>query len=485
MTDDIVFRSATDQARLIRAGERSPVAVVRAHLDRIDELDDEVNAFVHRLDDRAMDRAREAERAVQRGDPLGPLHGVPVAVKDLEDVAGTPTTSGSQPFVDDVASENAPVVDRLEDAGAIVVGKTNTPEFGHKGTTDNVPFGPTGTPFDPSRNAGGSSGGSAAAVAAGMAALAVGSDGGGSVRIPSAWCGVVGLKATYRRVARPQRPDAFSHTPFSQIGPHARTVEDAALLFDAVSGPHPRDPLSLPDDGFEAVSATRGGVDGLDVAYSPDLGVFPLADPVRDTVDEAVAALETAGATVDRVDPDFGHSRDQLRDAWLAGFEVGYASLNENVKPEVDYLGADRDVATPEFVELVEAGYEYDAVDYKQADVVRTAAVDAVEDVFAEYDLLVSATLADLPVENRTDGSGRTVGPSEVAGEPVDPLIGWCLTYPYNMTGHPVASVPAGMADGLPVGLQVAAPRFREGRVLAAGAAVERVRPWADHYRTI
>lgn len=485
MADDIVFRSAVEQAASIRRGDISPVEVVSAHLDRIDEYDDEVNAFVHRMDDRALAAAREAERAVQRGELLGPLHGVPVAVKDLIDVAGAPTTNGSKLFLDEVAAENALVVDRLEAAGAIVLGKTNTPEFGHKGTTDNVPFGPTGTPFDPTRNAGGSSGGSAAAVAAGMVPLAVGSDGGGSVRIPSAWCGVVGMKPTYRRIARPARPDAFTHTPFSQLGPHARTVEDAALFLDVVSGPHDRDPFSLPDDGFEARSALRTGMGDLRVAYSPALGAFPLAEGIRSTLDDAVAALETAGATVDRVDPAFEHTHGELCDAWMAGFAVGKAGIDASLGPDVDFRAEHRKDVPEEFVDLVEQGYGYDAIEYKQTDVVRTSAFDAVQDVLTEYDLIASATVGAFPAENLTDGSGRTVGPDSVAGEPVDPVIGWTLTYPFNMTGHPAISVPAGLVDGLPVGIQLVGPRFRDARVLAAAEAIERVRPWADTYRAL
>ncbi|MFB6113309.1 MAG: amidase [Halodesulfurarchaeum sp.] len=482
MASPPVTLSAVEQARRIRRGGLSPVEVVSSHLDRIDDLDEEINAFVHRMDDRALAEAKEAERAVKRGDRLGPLHGVPVAVKDLIDVAGEPTTAGSSVLLEAIAEDNAPVVDRLEAAGAIIVGKTNTPEFGHKGTTDNVPFGPTGTPFDPSRNAGGSSGGSAAAVAAGMVPLAVGSDGGGSVRIPSAWCGVVGMKPTFRRIARPARPDAFTHTPFSHLGPHARTVEDTALFLDVVSGPDNRDPLSLPDDGFEARDALGSGVDDLEVAYSPDLGVFPLSDGVRETLEAAVSGFETAGASVTRTDPAFEHSHDELCEAWTAGFAVSKAGIDAAFGEDVDFLGEHRAMVPEEFVDLVRLGYDYDAVEYKRTDVERTSAFDAVQDLFLEYDLLVSATVAIPPVPNRTDGSGRTVGPEEVSGVPVDPVIGWALTYPFNMTGHPAVTVPAGLDGGFPVGMQIVGPRFADGRVLAAADALERTNPWADSY---
>lgn len=485
MANSLCYSSVEDLALRIRRGDLSPVEVVEAHLDRIAELDEAINAYVRILDDRARAAAREAKAAVEAGDRLGPLHGVPVAIKDLEDVAGVPTTCGSKPMADAVATENSLVVDRLLDAGAIVLGKTNTPEYGHKGTTDNRLVGPTSTPFDTSNNAGGSSGGSAAAVAAGLAPVAQGSDGGGSVRIPSAFCGVFGIKPTYRRIARPSRPDGFTHTPFSQLGPHSRTVRDTALLLDVLAGPHPGDPMVAPADGTDFLAATDRGIDGLSVAYSPDLGVYPVEDPVRDTVEDALSAFERAGADVSTVDVTYrGRTRAEIEEAWLAGFRVKFGALVENKLAEgIDYLGEDRSDVTPEFAAMAEAGTEMNAVDYKRMDNVRTDAFLGIQEVFEDHDLLVAPTLAVESVENVPGTDTGTVGPSEVAGESVDPLIGWCLTYLFNLTGHPVANVPAGCtASGMPVGMQVAAPRFDDGDVLAASAAVERVRPWADSY---
>jgi len=483
---DLCAVSAAELARRVRAGDVSPVAVLDAHLDRIEALDDGINAFVTLRAEEAREAAREIERAVERGEDPGPLAGVPVAVKDLENVAGTRTTFGSKPLADTVPGESALFVDRLRDAGAVVIGKTNTPEFGHKGTTDNLVAGATGTPFDPSRNAGGSSGGSAAAVAARMTPIAQGSDGGGSVRIPSAWCGVYGLKPTYRRIPRPSEPDAFSHTPFSQLGPHARTVEDAALMLDVLAGPGPGDPFVAPDDGADYLGALDRDASDLRVAYCPDLGVFPVEDRVRRVVDEAVGAFEEAGATVERVGTVFEHSHTELYDSWMTGWLVKFGALAENLRESegVDYLGADRADTTPAFADAIERGNEISGVAYKRADNVRTSAFLAVQGLFEEYDLLASATLAVPPVENRDDGN--TLGPSEVDGEPVDPAVGWCLTYPFNMTGHPAASLPAGLDDeGLPVGLQLVGRRFADETVFAASAAFERERPWGDSYDAI
>jgi Asp-tRNA(Asn)/Glu-tRNA(Gln) amidotransferase A subunit family amidase len=485
MTTDLPYSSAEDLALRIRRGDVSPVEVIDAHLERIDDRNDELNAYVEVLDDRARGAAEEAERAVAAGGELGPLHGVPVAIKDLEDVAGVRTTSGSKPMAEFVAEENALFVDRLLDAGAILLGKTNTPEYGHKGTTDNRLFGPTSTPFDTAKNAGGSSGGSAAAVAAGLAPLAQGSDGGGSIRIPSAFCGVFGIKPTYRRIARPAQPNAFTHTPFSQLGPHARSVRDAALMLDVLVGPHPGDPMVLPDSATDFLGATDRGIGDFSVGYSPDLGVFPVEGAVTDVIEDALSAFERAGAEVTRTELDYdGRTRAEIEDAWLSGFQVNYGALAEDKKAlGVEYLGADRAEATPEFAAMAEAGAAMSAVEYQRADNVRTDVFSGIQEAFEEYDLLVAPTLAVESIENVLGTETSTVGPEEVNGEPVDPLVGWCLTYPFNMTGHPVANVPASLtASGMPVGMQVIGPRFADGDVLAASAAVERVRPWADSY---
>jgi amidase/aspartyl-tRNA(Asn)/glutamyl-tRNA(Gln) amidotransferase subunit A len=472
----------------IRRGDLSPVAVVDACLERIDARNEDTNAFVTVLEAEARERAEEAEAAVRRGEELGPLHGVPIAIKDLFDFkAGVRNTMGSVPFAEFVPEESATYVRRLEDAGAIVLGKTNTPEMGHKGTTDNRLFGPTSTPFDLDRNAGGSSGGSAAAVADGLVPIAQGSDGGGSVRIPAAWSGVYGFKATYGRVAQAIRPDAFlSHTPTIHAGPLTRTVEDAALMLDVMTGPDPRDPLSVPEEPHDFRGAVRRGVEGMRIAYSPDFDIFPVDERVRRVVDDAVTAFETAGATVEEVSLGLTHDQFELAELWIREIGMLYHSAVEGFKDQgLDLLGDHRDELTPEFAELLEETRDQSVVDYKRDEHLRTEVYDALQDVFTveEYDLLVTPTLAVPPVENDDGGTGQTVGPTEVDGEPVDPLIGWCLTYPINFTGHPAASIPAGFTDdGLPVGLQLVGDRFDDETVFAASGAFERVRPWHDAY---
>lgn len=478
------YTSASIVASQIRAGRVSPVDVVEDCLERLHERNERTNAFVEILDERARKRAREAGRAIEEGGPVGPLHGVPIAIKDLFDFkAGVKNTFGSKPLADFVPKQSSTYVARLEEAGAIVIGKTNTPEFGHKGTTDNRLFGPTSTPFALNRNAGGSSGGSAAAVADGIVPIAQGSDGGGSIRIPASFCGVYGFKATYGRVAQEIRPDGFlSHTPFIHSGPITRTVEDAALMLDVMTDPHPRDPMSAPDDDPDFRGALTRDISDFDIAYSPEFDVFPIDERVRKTIDGAVTVFETAGGTVETVDLGINHDQQDLANIWLRQIAILYQSMLEGFKQDgIDLLGDHREELTPQFAELLEETQDMSVVEYKQDDLVRTEVYDAIQDVFEHYDILVTPTLCVPPVENNADGP--TLGPTEVDGEAIDPLIGWCPTYMTNFTGHPSATIPAGFADGtLPIGMQLIGDRFADEDVLAASATFERARPWHDAY---
>lgn len=487
MADDIALTSAATLARDIRRGERSPVEVVDVVLARI-ENHDTVNAFTATRPDAAREEAEAAEEAIEAGQELGPLHGVPVALKDLFGFKqGLPNTFGSVPFEDFVPETSAIVTERLEAAGAIVVGTTNVPEFGHKGLTDNGLFGPTSTPFDLDRNAGGSSGGATAAVGTGLVPIAQGADGGGSIRIPSSFSGVYGIKPSFGRVPIRARPDAFGlHTPFIHHGPHARTVEDAALMLDVIAGPHPDDPFSLPAADVDSyVAASHRGIDGYDIAYSRHFGDFPVDERVLDVMDDAVRAFEPAGATVEEVNLDFPVSHTELTEMWMRQIGVFYAEMAENFADAgmVD-LFDHRDELTPEFADLLDLGQDMGAVEYKKDDVVRTQVYEAIQDIFAEYDLLITPTMAVPPVENAEEGT--TLGPETIEGEEVDRCLGFCLTHPINYTGHPAASIPAGFTDDdLPIGMQIIGPRFDDASVLAASGTFERVRPWQHKYEEV
>ncbi|WP_312907479.1 amidase [Natronosalvus caseinilyticus] len=486
MASDRRFDPAWKLAERIRNGTVSPTATVDAHLERIDARNDDVNAFITVAADHAREQARAAERALEAGESVGPLHGVPVALKDLTGFReGIRHTFGCRAFADNVATHTADFVRRLEDAGAIVIGKTNTPEFGHKPVTDNLLVGPTATPFDLGRNAGGSSGGSAAAVADGQTAFAQGGDAAGSVRIPAAWCGVYGLKPSFGRIPESARPNAFQyHSPFICKGLLTRSVKDAAIALEAVAGPNAQDPFSLPADDADYVAALDRPIDEWSIAYSPDLGVFPVSQSVRTCLEDALSAFERAGATVDQIDVDMGHSLETLRNRTRFGLMQAFtAKIADSIEDRtgIDFLGEHADDVPEEFRDRIRAGRQFSPVDIGRMNQVRTAMFDGVQTVFEDegYDLLVTPTLSVPPIRNDSLDDVR------VDGEPVDSRADWLLTWPFNMTGHPAASIPAGRVDGLPVGMQLVGPRFGDETVVTASAAFERHRPWMDWYATV
>jgi amidase len=478
------YRSATETAAAIRSREVSPVEVLDAAIARIEERDPSLNALVFTAFDEARERARAAEQAVVSGADLGPLHGVPTAIKDLFDFKpGWPATFGGIPALRD---QRLPITclwaERMEAAGAIVVGKTNSPVMGFRGVTDNPLFGPTRNPFDVSRNPGGSSGGGAAAVADGLLPFAEGTDGGGSVRIPAAWCNLLGFKQSWGRVPAVLRPNAFAGTnPFIFESLLTRTVADAAVGLTALCGPDPRDPFARQDKP-SYVDAPGRGVAGMRVAYSPDFGGFPVDPRVAAVVEQGVAALAEAGATVETVDLRLPRDQFELGELWcrlIAPLNVD--TLDGLAAGGIDLLGEHRDQLPAPFLRFMDECQQTSLREYSGYQVIRSQVFDMVQAVFADHDLLVTPTLACLPVENAAT-RGDTMGPSEVNGVAVDPSIGWCLTYPLNFTGHPAASVPAGLAEGLPVGMQVVGRLGADDDVLAAAGAVEQVRPWAAHY---
>jgi amidase/aspartyl-tRNA(Asn)/glutamyl-tRNA(Gln) amidotransferase subunit A len=471
---------ATELAALLRSRAVSAEEAVGQSIDRIERLNLRLNAVVTPLFEEARAEARRRDAAILAGAPLGPLHGVPIVIKDLFDFrAGVRNTFGCRVLADFVPQETAAHIARLEQAGAVIVGKTNTPELGHKGVTDNRLFGATSTPFDLTRNAGGSSGGSAAAVAAGMVPLGQGSDAGGSVRIPAAWCGIVGFKPSFGRIPNTGGPNAFdTHTPFVHVGSLARSVRDAALMTQVMMGPHPRDPLSVADDSLDLGKACRRPIAGMKVAYSPDFGVFAVEREVADLVRVAVTALADAGAIVEEPAFELPCSQDELAALWRRQVGVFYAELFAALRAAGHDLDAPPAGHLPaEVREMVDYGRAARALQTREDQWLRTRIFHTIADVFDRYELLVTPTLTCHPVKNQPDGG--TLGPESVVGKPVERTIGWCMTHPVNFTGHPAASAPAGLtASGLPVGIQIIGRRFADGTVLAACRALEERRPW-------
>jgi Asp-tRNA(Asn)/Glu-tRNA(Gln) amidotransferase A subunit family amidase len=459
-TDELAFMSATDLAVAIRSKKLSPVEVVEAVLSRIGVLNPRLNAYCTVTAETARAEARTSEAAVMRGDPLGPLHGVPISVKDLVITRGVRTTFGSRIYEANIPEEDAPLVERLKAAGAILLGKTTSPEFGWKGATDSPLFGISRNPWNLDRTPGGSSGGAGAAVAAGLAPLAVGTDGGGSIRIPGSFCGVFGLKPTYGLI--PVYPTSATGT-LSHPGPMTRTVRDAALMLRVMAGPDDRDPLSFPSTGQDLTAGLNGEVRGIRVAWSPTLG-YAVVDPeVRSVTEAAAKRFEDLGCHLERVDRVF----DDPDPIWSPLFYGGIAGRLS------DYMKEWRDRMDPGLVQVVEEGSRISAVQLGKAAFARAAFTEQVRRFFSQYDLLLTPTLAVPPF-----AAGLERPPDDRAGS----RLAWvAFTYPFNLTGQPAATVPCGFTkDGLPIGLQIVGRRLMDATVLQAAAAFEAAVPWAD-----
>lgn len=461
-TAELCYMPAAEMAAAVKARKLSPVEVVDAVLARIDRLNPTLNAYCTVTHDEARAAAKAAEAAVMRGDETGILHGVPVSIKDLIMTKGVRTTWGSRLFERFVPEEDAPVVERLKAAGAIVLGKTNTPEFGFKAVTDNPVFGPTRNPWSLAHTPGGSSGGGTAAVAAGLGPLAVGTDGGGSVRIPCSCCGLVGLKPTLGRVAA--APTYGGLETVSHTGPMTRTVRDAALMMNAIAGPDPRDLSSLPADGTDYVAEVGRGVQGLRVAWTPDWGYAPVDPEIRQITEAGARRFTQAGCRVDEANPGFQSPEARF----VVVFTASMAARLGDRLPEW------RDRFDPGLVQMLEEGAKHSAVQFVHAANWRRTLSDAFVKFFTRYDLLLTPTLAAPPLPVGVDYY------EEIGGHKVNPP-GWlAFTYPINMTGYPAATVPCGWTTaGLPVGLQIIGPRFADALVLRAAAAFEGVSPWA------
>ncbi|WP_254838233.1 amidase [Natronomonas marina] len=470
------YASAVDVADGVRSGEYDPVDVVETFLERIDDRNDVTNAFVTVLREDARERAAAVRERIEAGEDL-PLAGVPVAMKDLhESKAGVRHTMGLEPLSDDVAETTSVTIERLEAAGAVVVGTTNTPELGYSVRTDNELQGPTGTPFDPERNAGGSSGGSAAALADGCCALATGSDVGGSLRNPASCCGVVSVKPSFGLVPRGSRVNGYrGHTPVRVLGPMARDVESLALMLDVIAGPDAIDPFSVPTPTtYRPAAADPPTPDELTLAYSPDLDVFAVEESVRAAVEGTLSDLESAGATVEEVSIDAPDSGD-LTHAYSLAVTTFFATAVSELEAERDVdLLADYGEEIPSGLRtFVSMGRSHDAADYATADFPRTDLYHAVEEALSGYDALVCPTLATPPLTHDEPI------PPQIDGEPTGGVpTAWTLAWPFNMTGHPVVNVPAETVDGLPVGMQVVGPTFSEPRLLGVAAAVEATSGW-------
>jgi len=459
---DFAYMTALELRHLVSTRQASAVEIVSAALDRLDALEPTLNAFVTRTPELALEAAREADRKVVTGADLGPLLGVPISVKDLIDVAGIRTTFGSRVMAENMAQLDAPSVERAKSAGACIVGKTTTTEFGCKaGGGDSPLTGITHNPWDTSKSTGGSSAGAAASVAAGVTPVALGTDGGGSCRIPAALCGLVGIKAQYGRV--PVFP--ASATPsLGHVGAIARTVRDAAQLLQVLSGFDSRDTGSVSQGVPDLVGACSEGIANLRIAWSPTLGYVPLSDEVRQLTAAAVGLLEEAGCKVDTVERVFHEDPIEL---WNAEF---YAGVGFKLKSALENS---RELLDPAVADVLgNALYSQTVEEYFLKYFKRFEFREQFRNFLEPYDVLITPTL---PVADLAAGVNV---PPELRGRNI---VSWVYyTYPFNLTGNPAGSVPCGFTEGgMPVGLQIVSKTLREVDLFRVAGALEAISPWA------
>ena len=463
MRVDLTQRPATELIELYRRREASPVEVTTAVLGRIEALDGVLNAFCLVAAEEAMDSARVSEQRWQRDAPVGPLDGVPTCLKDLLLTRGWPTRRGSRTVdLDQPWDTDAPVTARLREAGAVLIGKTTTPEFGCKAETNSPLTGLTRNPWDPAKSPGGSSGGTAAAVAAGLGPLGVGTDGAGSVRIPAAFCGNVGFKPSFGRVP------AYPLSPFgtvSHIGPHTMSVADAALMLNVLKQPDPRDWTSLPPDASDLRVGLDDGVAGLRVAYSPTLGYARVDAEVAAAVEVAVGELASLGAVVEVVDPGFEDPLEITTGLWFTGAWTLWNTLTPEQQAVTD----------PDFTAQAELGSALTNLDVQRLHLQRGELGSLMRRFMTRYDLLVTPAVAIPAFEARPAGHTPMTPESMLGFTP--------FSYPFNLTQQPAITVPCGLTSerstspGLPIGLQLVGPMFSDALVLRAARAYEHLHP--------
>ncbi|WP_158814596.1 amidase [Methylocapsa sp. S129] len=472
---DLLFMPAITAAALIRRKKLSPVEYMDTVLAAVERLQPKLNCFVTVTADHAREGAKAAEQAVMSGQKLGPLHGVPVSIKDLIPTKGVRTTFGSIAFTDNVPDRDDILVTRLRAAGAIMIGKTTTPEFGIKGQTDAPIFGTTRNPWNLERTPGGSSGGAAAAVASGLGPIGLGSDGAGSTRIPAACCGLVGLKGTTGAVPYQEARDAFGNVVAA--GPLTRTVADAAIMQAAMAGADPMDPWTVNAAPLGQISPAllSQNLSGLRIGYlSRAANKAVSADVVKNTKD-SLGALNDLGADVEEVIAEVDWISDDQRVLYLCSIANNLGAVVERFGDQTDHV----------LRAYVAAGKKYDIAAYIKAIAARTRLFRAVQGLFETYDFLVSPTLTRTALAADFNGASGVV---EIDGEGIGPaqphLTGF--VYPFNLTGHPALSVPSGWAqDGLPTSVQIIGPRHSDGDILRLGALLEQARPWADRRPSI
>ena len=457
-SEEIVWKPLYELVELLETESISPEELANIFLDRIKKFNDKINAFIT-INENVVDEAKRVR-------DKKPLHGIPIAVKDNIETKGIRTTYGSKLFENNVPQEDAIIIERIKNAGGLVLGKTNLPELALMPFTDNLLVGPTRNPWDLDRTVGGSSGGSAAAVAAGFAPAALGNDGGGSIRIPAAFCGVYGFKPSYGRIPLyPKTIKAFLdlHTE----GFLTRSVKDAAILMDITSGPDIRDPESIPREVVSFEKSLNDDIEGVKIAFSLDLGYAVVDEEVEKVVRDALKSFEKAGAVVEEVKVSIPNAGEALV-AKVASEVLAFIG---------DKIEEWKKVAYPLYLAILEQAKEVKGYEYARAEILRDLIWASLRGIFKKYDFLVTPTTAVPPFKIE-----EIPGPTRIRGKEVPLIVGWMpFTFPFNFTKQPAASLPAGLtSNGLPVGLQIIGKPLDDLGVLKVSAAYEKVRPWKN-----
>lgn len=464
MSAELAFMSAVELAQNIRNKKVSSLEATENFFQRIDQLDSQLHSYLTLCRDQALADARAADAAVQQGTKLGPLHGVPISIKDLETTKGVVTTMGSAIFKDRVPDMDSIVVERIKAAGAIILGKTNTPEFGQSGTTENKLGEPCRNPWNTDRTPGGSSGGAAAALAAGLCTLSMGTDGGGSVRIPASFTGLFGIKPTQGRVPRFGGYGRPSANHFSQSGPITRTVADSALLLQVIAGPDTRDITSIRETAPDFSANLSSGVSGMRLAWSSDLGYAAVDPEVVDITKQAAMKFIGLGANMDDAKLKLEDPFETFWNIFSTAAYTSYGHLLEEHRNDLSDIG----------LMSIEHGQQTTGADMSRAIYEVDRLGRRMEEFFDNFDLLLTPTMAvpAFPIDQR---------PSVIGGKTVDPFWGFLpFTYPINISGQTAASIPCGYSsDGMPIGLHIIGPKGSEAKVLQACAAFEAANPWA------
>ena len=473
--EDICFMSACDMVDAIKNQELTSEEITETIIERIEKINPIINAYCTPTFDLARKIAKKADEAVKKREKMGLLHGIPVSIKDETETKGIRTTFGSKMFENNIPRKDEAVVRRLRDAGVVILGKTNTPAFGYKGETDNLIFGVTRNPWNLEKTPGGSSGGAAGAVTSGLGPIGIGSDGGGSIRIPSCFCGLFGLKSTFGRVPQNVMKLMGYLGTFVHKGPLVRYVKDAALVLDVIAGQDESDRYSVPKPNFSYLERLNDTPNKLKIGYSLDLGFAEALDPeVEMSVMNGIQKFEEFGWSIEKSRIKLSNPESIFLSLWSSGFSYTLGP----------FLKEWHDKMEPDLIDLINRGLSFSIKELKIAEVQREMVYSNVCRALRKIDILITPTLAcpafelgkSLIIEEETNKTGVIINGKNMTS------TGWLpFTYPFNMSGHPAASIPCGWSsDGLPMGMQIVGKRFDELTVLQVSKAFEDISPWQD-----